>query len=131
MGEYILDPDPIFAPDFLEKLSYSAHALIVSNGDVMICRDEAEGAIHARGFNTNSLGVEFLVQGDHNYASFLEAIKTDWVTPAQWKSGIELIQEWKSRHNIREIVRHSDISPGRKVDPGAGFDWIKFVSECN
>ena len=126
MAEYINDPDPIFAPNFLEKYGLSAHALIVPNGDVMMCREENQGAYHAKGHNTNSLGVEFLVDGDHNYASFIEKIKTDWVTPEQWQAGIELMQHWKSRYNIKEIVRHSDISPGRKVDPGAGFDWLKF-----
>ena len=28
-----------------------------------------------------------------------------------------------------KIVRPSDISPGRQVDPGAGFPWDKFINE--
>jgi AmpD protein len=27
------------------------------------------------------------------------------------------------------IVGHSDIAPGRKTDPGVGFDWQKLNSE--
>ncbi len=126
MGEYIKDPDPIFAPDFLEKCGYSAHALIVPNGDVMICRNEQSGAYHARGFNTDSLGVEFLVSGVHDYGSFLDAIKTDWVTHEQWAAGIELVRSWKAKYKIEDVKRHSDISPGRKVDPGSGFEWNEF-----
>ena len=34
MAEYIIDPEPIFAPNFLEKYKLSAHALITPNGDV-------------------------------------------------------------------------------------------------
>ena len=127
MGEYINDGKPIFAPDFLEIYGLSAHALICPNGDVMICRDERSGAYHAKGFNTNSLGVEFLVSGAHDYSSFLKAMKTDYITHAQWVAGIELVKSWKAKYNIKEIKRHSDISPGRKVDPGAGFKWQEFI----
>ena len=129
MGEYINDDKPIFAPDFLEKYGLSAHALIVPNGDVMICRPEQSGAYHARGYNTDSLGVEFLVKGIYDYGSFLDAIKTDWITKEQWKAGIELVQSWIKKYNITDVRRHSDISPGRKVDPGTGFKWQEFKNE--
>ena len=133
MGEYIRDPDPIFAANFLEKLGLSAHALIVPNGDVMICRQDSQRAYHARGFNTDSLGVEFLVPGSHNYGSFLKTLKSDWVTPAQYDSGIDFVGQWMSDHNIsnNKVKRHSDISPGRKVDPGRGFKWEWFLGELS
>ena len=127
MGEYILDPQPIHATDFLVKLGYSAHALIAPDGDVYLCRDDDQGAYHARGYNTDSLGIEFLVEGNHNYGSFLEAIKTDYVTLDQWDTGIDVVKSWLSAYNIKRLVRHSDISPGRKVDPGQGFDWYTFL----
>ena len=129
MGEYIKDEKPVFAPDFLEGYGLSAHALIVPNGDVIICRSDQSGAYHARGFNTDSLGVEFLVKGKHDYGSFLDAIKTDWVTKEQWVAGIELVQLWMKKHNITDVRRHSDISPGRKSDPGTGFKWQEFKNE--
>jgi N-acetyl-anhydromuramyl-L-alanine amidase AmpD len=131
MGEYIKDPDPIFAPDFLEKYGLSAHALIVPNGDVMMCRDEQAGAYHAKGYNTDSLGVEFLVSGVHDYGSFLDTIKTDYITSEQWIAGIWLVSQWASKWGIERdmINRHSDISPGRKVDPGAGFKWQEFLKQ--
>lgn len=129
MGEYINDPDPIFAPDFLEKYGLSAHALIVPNGDVMICREDQSGAYHAKGFNTNSIGVEFLVEGEHDYTSFLEKIKTGYVTPEQWKAGIEFCRSKIQKFSLQNIQRHSDLSPGRKVDPGEGFNWDLFKQE--
>ncbi len=131
MGEYIKDPNPILAVGFLDKLKLSAHALILPNGDVMMCRRPDQGAYHARGFNTDSLGIEFLVSGLHDYGSFLAALKTDWVTDKQWDSGVELVKHWKENYGIEKVKRHSDLSPGRKVDPGTGFKWNKFKHEIN
>jgi N-acetyl-anhydromuramyl-L-alanine amidase AmpD len=123
MGEFILDPHPIHASDFLVKLGLSAHALVAPNGTIYVTRDDDQGAYHARGYNTNSLGIEFLVEGHHNYSSFIEAIKSPYLTPEQYDAGRDAIQSWISAYDIKQVVRHSDISPGRKVDPGAGFPW--------
>lgn len=129
MGEFLLDPHPIHATDFLEKIRLSAHAMVSPNGDIYICRDDDQGAYHAKGYNTDSLGIEFLVEGHHDYGSFLEKIKTDWVTDAQWEAGVTAVRHWMQGHDIplHKVVRHSDISPGRKVDPGVGFKWEKFL----
>lgn len=129
MGEFLLDPHPIHATDFLAKLGLSAHALISPNGDVYICRDDSQGAYHARGYNTDSLGIEFLVKGHHNYGSFLEAIKGDYITDEQWDAGVSTVKTWIRSYSIirDKILRHSDVSPGRKVDPGSGFKWDNFL----
>ena len=129
MGEFIIDPKPKHATDFLEGYGLSAHALVDHTGQVFICRHDDEGAYHARGFNTNSLGIEFLVKGEHNYGSFLEAIKTDYVTADQYQAGVECVRNWKQLHKIKKIARHSDLSPGRKVDPGSGFPWVEFMKD--
>ncbi len=131
MAEFLLDPQPIHASDFLEKIGLSAHALVGPSGDIYICRDDDQGAYHARGYNTDSLGIEFLVKGRHNYGSFLETIKKEWVAPSQWAAGVDAVRNWVRSYDIprERLVRHSDISPGRKVDPGRGFDWGRFVEE--
>lgn len=129
MGEYISDPNPMLAVDFLDKLGLSAHALILPNCDVMICRRPDQGAYHARGFNTDSLGLEFLVEGDHDYESFIKSIKKPYLAKGQLEAGVELVRHWEKMYNINKVVRHSDLSPGRKVDPGRGFPWDKFINE--
>jgi AmpD protein len=129
MGEFLLDPKPIHATDFLEKIRLSAHALVAPSGNIYICRDDDQGAYHAKGYNTDSLGIEILVAGHHNYGSFLEKIKTDWVTDEQWEAAVTAVSNWMQSYDIplHKVVRHSDISPGRKVDPGVGFKWEKFL----
>ena len=131
MGEFILDPHPIHASDFLAKLGLSAHALVEPTGDIIICRDDDQGAYHAKGYNTNSLGIEILVTGHHNYGSFIEKIKSPWCAPEQFDATVQHVRHWMVEHNIpiEKVVRHSDISPGRKVDPGAGFQWDMFLEE--
>lgn len=117
----------MFAPDYLELAGLSAHALIIPNGDIMRCRDDKQGAWHASGYNQDSLGVEFLVPGEHDYGSFVEAIKEDWLTEFQMSAGIYQLKEWISSYQIKNVDRHSDLSPERKVDPGAGFPWDELM----
>lgn len=112
---------------FLNNYKLSAHKLIAPNGDVYVCRFDNERASHARGFNTDSLGVEFLVQGNHNYGTFINKIKTPYLTPEQYESGLMVVRDWKQLHDIQSIDRHSDLSPGRKVDPGLGFPYQEFI----
>lgn len=131
MGEYIIDPDPMLAVDFLDKLGLSAHYLVLPSCDIMMCRKPEEGAYHARGFNTGSIGIEFLVEGEHNYGSFLKAISKEYLAKGQLEAGIELVKHLKSLYNISNIDRHSDLSPGRKLDPGTGFPWDKFKHNIN
>jgi AmpD protein len=117
------------APDWLKMDGTSAHNLIEPNGDVIRCRSTKKRAWHAKGFNTDSIGIEILVTGKWKYGSFLEEIKQPWATKAQYDSLVELsaktIDYWKIP--IDKVVRHSDISPGRKHDPGDGFRWSEFI----
>lgn len=124
MGEYIIDGnETLHAVDFLKKYKLSAHALFAPNGDIYRCRKDEDIAWHARGHNKNSLGYEFLVPGEHTYRTFVETIKEPYVLGDQMTAALEFIKIALQEHNIKTIKRHSDVSPGRKVDPGEGFPW--------
>lgn len=125
MGEHIVGADGVtrHASEHLAYEKFSAHVLAAPNGDRYRCRRDDIGAAHAKGYNANSLGIEALVPGTHDYASFLKAIKGDWVSPEQYQSILAQCQEWIGIWPIERIDRHSDVDPERKKDPGTGFPW--------
>lgn len=76
------------------------------------------GVSHWRGvagLNEGSIGIE-IVNLDGNTHDYPEA---------QVRAVAGLVAELASRHGVgaRDIVAHSDIAPGRKVDPGLRFPW--------
>lgn len=119
------------AREALDKMGLSAHALVTPDGKIIRCRSDAQGAYHAKGYNNNSLGIEFLVPGEHSYSTFLRAMTMPWVEPEQYKAGLEQIQAWVAYFGIHKgkVVRHSVLDPDRKSDPGLGFPWKKLLSE--
>lgn len=128
MAEYVLyDTKYIHAYDFLNKIGLSAHALVCPDGSIIRCREDSQGAWHARGHNKNSLGIEFLVEGQHDYVSFKKEIKEPYLTFDQYVAGVELVRDWCRKHDILIIDRHSDLDPNRKIDPGKGFDFDQFI----
>ena len=115
----------------LFRSGLSAHFLIDHEGTIFKTKRTNLKAWHAKGHNTNSIGIELLVKGSWNYAGFLERIKQDYCTLEQMQALIELsndiIEYWSIDHD--SIVRHSDIDPERKQDPGTGFDWSFYKSK--
>jgi len=126
MSEYI---NGMYADEFLSSMGLSAHFLLKPNGEFIKLRKTTEVAWHAKGFNTNSIGIEVLVEGSHTYDTFLEKIKTDWVKPEQYKALIEMSNGIIEHYDIENVVRHSDLSPERKKDPGDGFKWQYFKDQ--
>ena len=103
----------------------SAHYLIDEDGTVVRMVAEEMRAWHAgksfwrgvRDLNSTSIGIELANPGhDHGYRAFPEA---------QIVALMELAREIVERHGIApdNIVGHSDIAPGRKIDPGELFPW--------
>lgn len=127
MGEYIAGTGwKNHAVQYLDSRGWSAHSFIAPDGVNYRGRRDDQGAYHALGHNTNSLGIEFLVKGVHDYGSFLKAIDRPYLTPEQYKEGVIQVRYWMQHWGITDVQRHSDISPERKVDPGNGFPWAMF-----
>jgi len=132
MAEFIESDDTgYFAVDWIRKCNLSVHAFVTPSGVLIRSRQGRQGAWHAKHYNMNSLGIEFLVPGIHTYDTFIDTIRNPYLTAVQYQSGLEQVQAWVDEYGITEINRHSDLSPGRKEDPGTGFPWTDFLSDLS
>lgn len=133
MGEYIYhDGQWLRAVDFLEAIGLSAHALVEPSGRIIRCRNNNQGAWHAKaqGHNFKSLGIEYLVEGKHDITSLYEIIKEPYLKPQQYESGVEFVrEEWVEGVGVLDYVRHSMIDPLNKQDPGKGFPFEDFIKD--
>ena len=97
----------------------SAHFFIRRDGALLQFVSCDERAWHAgkssyRGrdnCNDDSIGIE------------LEGLEGGTFEPAQYEALTSLAAAIAQRYPIRHIAGHEDIAPGRKQDPGAGFEW--------
>ena len=108
-----------------EGSGVSCHYLIDEDGTITQMVDEEMRAWHAGAsfwkgetdINSRSIGIEIHNPG-HNgiYCDFPDA---------QMASVVALCRDVVSRYSIvpERVLGHSDVSPGRKTDPGEKFDW--------
>jgi N-acetylmuramoyl-L-alanine amidase len=115
------------AEDWLckEESQVSAHYIVHENGRIVQMVREKDRAWHAgksfwkgeRDMNSVSVGIE-IVNGGHEwgYSDFPKA---------QMNAVIRLCLGIIKRHKIapERVLAHSDVAPGRKVDPGEKFPW--------
>ncbi len=103
----------------------SAHYLIAPDGEVMSLVAEEHRAWHAgagrwgaiEDLNSHSIGIELSNDGFSPFSSslmdalevLLAGIKSRWAIPAH------------------RVIAHSDLAPGRKIDPGRRFDWQRLA----
>lgn len=103
----------------------SCHYLVYQNGDAVQMVRERDRAWHAgksywRGvtdINSASIGIEMVNPGhEFGYEDFPDA---------QMNAVIALCADIVKRNRMDPamILAHSDVAPGRKVDPGERFDW--------
>ena len=114
-----LDPTahPYFAT--IADVQVSAHFYLRRDGRVIQFVGADKRAWHAgrscwqgrENCNDWSIGIE------------LEGCDTQVFTTAQYAALCELLAALPLRYPISALAGHSDIAPGRKTDPGPGFDW--------
>lgn len=111
------DAHPYFQS--IRGLQVSAHFFIERDGTAWQFVDCDQRAWHAgassyRGrsqCNDDSVGIE------------LEGLEGQPFEPAQYHTLADLCTDLARRYPIAHVAGHEHIAPGRKGDPGAGFDW--------
>ena len=60
---------------------------------------------------------------DYSVGVELEGLEGERFTARQYERLARLIQALRQRYPITDIAGHEHVAPGRKHDPGPGFDW--------
>ena len=108
-----------------EQSKVSSHYLVEEDGRVFRLVPEERRAWHAgvsfwkgeSDINGRSIGIEIVNPGhEFGYRAF---------PAAQIAAVIELVADIRTRWSIEDsrILGHSDVAPGRKIDPGELFPW--------
>lgn len=58
----------------------------------------------------------------------LEGLEGGCFEPVQMDRLVTLLQALAQRWGVQEVAGHEHIAPGRKGDPGPGFDWAALVA---
>jgi AmpD protein len=97
----------------------SSHFLIRRDGELLqfvSCEDRAWHAGRSswqgrENCNDYSIGIE------------LEGLEGELFEAEQYAVLAALLQALAQRYPLQAVVGHEHVSPGRKIDPGPGFDW--------
>lgn len=116
--------DPCGHPYYrqIDGLRVSAHFFVRRDGEIIQFVPCSKRAWHAGASgwcgreccNDFSLGVE------------LEGCDDQAYTGIQYERLAALTLALQAAYPIKDIKGHSDIAPGRKTDPGPGFDWARY-----
>jgi AmpD protein len=66
---------------------------------------------------------------DYSVGLELEGTDDGRFEDAQYACLAGLVRSLCAALPIRGVAAHSDVAPGRKSDPGARFDWLRFLSD--
>ena len=115
------DAHPYF--DALRGLQVSAHFFIRRNGRVLQFVSCDQRAWHAGA--SQWAGREQC--NDHSIGIELEGLEGDHFEAAQYAALLGLLRSAARRYPLDTVLGHEHIAPGRKGDPGSGFDWAKLA----
>ena len=103
----------------IRGLQVSSHFVVRRSGELLQFVSTDDRAWHAgastwRGradCNDYAIGIE------------LEGLEGGPFEPAQYTRLVTLMKALAARYPVRGVAGHEHVAPGRKFDPGTGFDW--------
>jgi len=103
----------------IRGIQVSAHFLVRRTGEVVQFVSTLDRAWHAgrsswqgrENCNDYSVGIE------------LEGLEGTVFEPEQYERLVQLLISLLRRLPLSSVVGHEHVAPGRKADPGTGFDW--------
>ncbi|MBL0730148.1 1,6-anhydro-N-acetylmuramyl-L-alanine amidase AmpD [Piscinibacter sp. HJYY11] len=112
------DTHPYFQQ--IRGLEVSSHFVLRRDGELMqfvSCEDRAWHAGRSvwqgrENCNDYSIGIE------------LEGLEGETFEHAQYETLAMLLQRLARDYPLRWVAGHEHVAPGRKQDPGPGFDWV-------
>lgn len=114
------DAHPYFKE--IEGMQVSSHILIQRDGNII-----QFAPFHKRTWHAGESSYEGREQcNDFSIGIELEGTDTDTFEPPQYQQLAQIIlclEQTYSNISSDRITGHSDISSGRKTDPGTGFNW--------
>ena len=111
------------------EMQVSSHVLIKRSGEIVQFVPFHERAWHAG--QSNYQGRERC--NDFSIGIELEGTDSDIFEEAQYQQLAQLVTALQTAYPAisDNITGHSDISPGRKQDPGTGFDWTRLKEKLD
>ena len=103
----------------IRGLEVSAHFVVRRDGAVLQFVSIDDRAWHAGRSSWN--GREAV--NDWSVGIELEGLEGDTFEPVQYATLATLLPAIDHVRGIRQVVGHEHVAPGRKIDPGPGFDW--------
>jgi AmpD protein len=110
--------------DQIRGLEVSAHFVVRRDGALLQFVSCDQRAWHAGvsewrgrpGCNDYAIGIE------------LEGLEGERFDAVQYRVLAALLQDIARRYPVTSVAGHEHVAPGRKQDPGPGFDWLRLMS---
>jgi AmpD protein len=116
-GTLDCDAHPYY--DGLRGLEVSAHFVVRRDGELLQFVPLQRRAWHAGRSSWRGRGA----CNDWSVGIELEGLEGGCFEPAQYDTLVGLLRDLSAVLPLRWVAGHEHVAPGRKADPGAGFDW--------